>query len=435
MVLAASEKNLPYIRKSGEAAISGRIKSTPDDFVVEEITLSGKVLELGRVYSKDILGINESQDLSGKEAFTVFVMQKRGWNTVQALRSIAEACGRGIRSVGFAGTKDRIALSTQLCSIYGAEPEAVAGVRIKDISVNGAWKSDKGVKLGDLLGNRFTVTIRDISGFDQIEKINRSLGGTFPNYYGLQRFGYRFNNVSIGVHMLKGEFKEAVMTYLTDSSNETNEENIAARQRLSKEWDFAEALFYFPKSMKYERSMLGHLSRSHDDYAGAIRSLPRQVQLMFVHAVESYVFNASLAKRVESKEFTPREGELVCSSNALGFPNLSSVQRYNGKQGGESNTDGELFVLGNVIGYDTPDSAISAYEKEVLEQLGITPYSFKVRKLPGIASKGTLRPLFAPYTNFAAVQEAEDTARLRFSLPSGSYATVLLNEFINSSKQ
>jgi len=156
---------------------------------------------------------------------------------------------------------------------------------------------------------------------------------------------------------------------------------------------------------------------------------------MFVHAVESYVFNASLAKRVESKEFTPREGELVCGSNALGFPNLSSVQRYNGKQGGESNTDGELFVLGNVIGYDTPDSAISAYEKEVLEQLGITPDSFKLRKIPGIASKGTLRPLFAPYTNFASVQEAEDTARLRFSLPSGSYATVLLNEFINSSKQ
>ena len=77
------------------------LKSSPEDFVVKEITRSYNVLEPGVQYSRSELKYPEGDE------FTVFAMQKRGWNTLQALGAVASACGKGKKSVGFAGTKDR----------------------------------------------------------------------------------------------------------------------------------------------------------------------------------------------------------------------------------------------------------------------------------------------------------------------------------------
>ncbi len=418
-------------RAGTKARARGSIKAEPEDFVVEEISGSGVVLEAGKRYGDESAkGIDANFSEEGK--FAVFVMQKRNWNTMQALREIARACNRGTKAIGFAGTKDRIALTTQLCSVFGAEPAAISGLHIKDISINGAWKSSSGIKLGDLLGNRFTISVRGIENYESIGEINDELGGKFPNYYGPQRFGTRSNNVEIGLHILNEDFKSAAMEYLTGTSGEIEKEGIEARTRLSKEWDFSDALDYFPRRMKYERLMLSKLARSHDDYAGALRSLPRQMLLMFVHAVESYIFNKALEERVNAGLIEAQAGERVCGTNAYGFPDLQRTYslgsigsgHVNGSKRGDS-----VFPLGNVIGYDTKKEELSEFEKMLLEEMGITPESFNTRKLPGVASKGTLRPLFAPYIGFGSKEES-GSALLRFSLPSGSYATVLLNEFV-----
>ncbi|MGC8648471.1 MAG: tRNA pseudouridine(13) synthase TruD [Candidatus Micrarchaeia archaeon] len=421
-------------RLSTKQRARGTIKAGPEDFVVEEITQTGFLLESGEKYGNEhakMIDANASEN--GK--FAVFVMEKRNWNTMQALREIAKRCNKGAKSVGFAGTKDRIALTTQLCSVFGADSNFIKGIHIKDIAINGAWKSDSGIKLGDLLGNRFTIRIKGIEGYENIGEINSELGGIFPNYYGPQRFGTRSNNVEIGLHILKQEFKLAAMEYLTGASGETDEESVEARTRLSKEWDFEEALHYFPKRMKYERLMLSRLAKTHDDYSGALRSLPRQMLLLFVHAVESYIFNKALEYRIENGIKGALEGEKVCGSDALGFPDLSNVFSARGSKKGSSDDNGEssgrTFPLGRVIGFDTKKEELSPYESVILDELGITPESFKVRKLPGLASKGTLRPIFAPYLGFNAAREGED-AVLRFLLPSGSYATVLINEFVET---
>lgn len=77
------------------------LKSSPEDFIVKEITRSYTVLEQGASYSREELKYPEGNE------FTIFAMQKRGWNTLQALGAVASACGKGKKSVGFAGTKDR----------------------------------------------------------------------------------------------------------------------------------------------------------------------------------------------------------------------------------------------------------------------------------------------------------------------------------------
>ncbi len=130
------------------------LKSSPEDFIVKEITRSYKILEPEMQYSREELKYPEGDE------FTIFAMQKREWNTLQALGAIASACGKGKKSVGFAGTKDRRAVSVQLCSIRGVDPNKLFSLRIPDIRINFAWKSSEQIKLGDLEGNAFEITAK-----------------------------------------------------------------------------------------------------------------------------------------------------------------------------------------------------------------------------------------------------------------------------------
>ena len=395
--------------------IGGTIKAAADDFCVEEITKTGVVLETGRSYTPEELGIEKGGTDS---KFTVFVMQKRDWNTLQALKEIGAKCGRGMKSTNFAGTKDRTSVSTQLCSIFGAKPETVMGVHVKDIQINGAWPSDNKVELGGLLGNRFTIKVTDVRNPGNVDLIDRELCGIFPNYYGSQRFGTRDNNVDIGVDMLKGDFKSAAMRFLTDTTNESNEEAINARIRLKDDEDFVEALEYFPRHLKYERMLLNSLAEVDTDFGRAIRKLPRTLSLMFIHSVESYIFNKEVELRVKERRVEPEGDGRACTADRFGFPDLDV----------DASSTEKKFIVGNTVGYDT---LLNATQEKLLGELGIAQEQFRMKSMPELNSKGSRRVLFAPYVEFAAQVNGSEVT-LRFSLPAGSYATVLLGEFIKA---
>ena len=407
------------IRISAHEAFRGTIKQSPDDFVVEEIARNGFVLGKDTEVKSTDLAMEESA--SGK--FAVFVMQKRDWNTIQALKVLAKKAGRGIKSTAFAGTKDRASVSTQLCSIFGAKAEHVSTLHVKDITINGAWQSETGVKLGGLLGNRFTVTVKSSDTKQEtIEKILGELNGVFPNYFGEQRFGYRANNVDVGLAIIKGNFELAVMDFLTNTTNERNLDSIEAREKLANERDFTAALEYFPQYLKYERTLLEYLAKYPTDYANAIRRLPRQLSLMFVHSVEGLIFNREVEARIADFEIKPERGDLFCNPDQHGFPDMATVGSSKSMKHGE-----KAFLVGNIIGYDTGE--LNEHERIILEEMGLSKEMFKIASMPELSCKGNYRVLFAPFTDFS-YNVSGSSASLLFSLPSGSYATALLNEFI-----
>ncbi len=397
-------------RKNG---LEGSIKGEPEDFVVMEITQNGTCLETGRAYTPADLSMLED----GEGRFVTFVLQKRDWNTSQALMTIAKRLHRGIKSAGYAGTKDRTAVSTQLCSMFGVKTEQFAGLHLKDISVNGAWQSKTGVELGDLLGNRFVIRVSDARGEESIDGILEELNGVFPNYFGEQRFGIRGNNAAIGVDILRGDFRGAVSKFLEDTTNETSADAQEARKRLAEEQDYANALEYFPRYLKYERMMLQSLASEPTDPAKAIRRLPRSLTLMFVHAVDAYIFNKEVEARVGAGEVAPKPGDIVCSAGRAGFPDLATARAFDGGGG---------FVVGNIVGYEMePNDA----EQEILGGLGLTKEDFRVRSMPELNCKGAKRVFFAPLGAFSHAQDGNGL-RMEFSLPSGSYATVAMAEFL-----
>ncbi|MDE1849833.1 MAG: tRNA pseudouridine(13) synthase TruD [Candidatus Micrarchaeota archaeon] len=394
--------------------IGGTLKSVPEDFVVKEITGRGIILEPGKIYTSKDLGDEEVPE--GK--FTTMVLQKRDWNTIQALTSIAKLAGRGRKSIAYAGTKDRTSISVQLASIFGATPEQLTRIRLKDISINGAWKSN-GVEMGSNIGNAFEISIRQIAS-TKIEPIIEELNGRFPNYFDRQRFGSRLNNATVGLCIMRNDFKEAAMHYLTDTENETNADAKEARKRLAEEMDFKSALSYFPRHLKGERSVISYMAM-YDNYANALRKIPRGILIMFIHAVESMVFNNALEGRIRSKDF---ESEMHCAANFYGFPDISTVNA----------TDGE-FAAAPLIGYETKEQYISEYEKEAMETLEIKAQDFKIRGMPELSMKGSFRVMLAPIKEMKySFNEKHSNAKIGFAIPSGSYATVLLNEITKAER-
>lgn len=390
---------LSYLSKS--PGIGGELKSCPEDFIVEEIGSDGFVFATGSNISRP--------DEEGK--FIHFILQKRDWSTSSAISEIAKRLRTTHRAFNVAGNKDKVAITTQLASAQGVKKEELLGLDIRDIRINGAWNARERVHMGGLLGNRFTIKVRD-SCEDAIlrsEAIAAELGKAFPNYFGEQRFGSsRKNTYQIGVKLLKGEIENAVRSFLFDSEGETHTEAKLARKELEESGNYAAALNTFPRHLRLERSMIAHLAKKPDDFSGALRELPRSNLLMFIHAVQSHLFNRSLSDRI-SEGLELERGEYFCGETS-GFPDISK-------------TEAEGWIAARLIGYQTN---LNEREKKLLEELGLEKENFRMKFLPEINSKGSYRTLLAPMKDFNLGPDST----FRFSLQSGSYATVAMREFM-----
>jgi len=401
--------------------IGGVIKSCPEDFLVEEITAGGEILELDKIFER-----------TGEEGdFTYFVLQKRNWNTLQALKEIGKRLRCGLKRFGYAGVKDRNAITTQLASAFKIDKTALLSIRIKDIKINAAWGAKEKVRIGDLLGNRFTISVRNISpdAAGRVESIREDTKRLFPNYFGEQRFGsIRKNTHLVGKSIVSGNFREAVWSYLTYIDEGEGAEGKEARKKLAEEGDFKNALGYFPPYLRYEFTLLNYLSSYPTDYVNAMRKLPRGLSLLFVHAYQSYLFNKALSKKISETGSSVIAGDFVCRMNYFGFPDVENAVRVEDVAEAQEGVEkGELFVTSEVVGYETKD--IGEYEKQIMEEEGIKKENFLIHSFPEISSKGSRRCNFIPLKDFRFSEENE-IGKFNFSLPAGAYATVAVREFI-----
>jgi tRNA pseudouridine13 synthase len=414
---------LAYLSKL--SGIGGVMKSCPEDFLVEEIAGAGEILELDKTFER----------AGEKGDFTYFVLQKRNWNTLQALKEIGRKFRCGLKRFGYAGVKDRNAVTTQLASAFKIDPAALLGIHIKDIKINGAWSAKEKIKIGDLLGNRFTLSLKDVSSDadDGVKRIYNESGGSLPNYFGEQRFGsIRRNTHIVGKAIVSGNFKEAVWNYLTYTEENEEAEGREARKQLAAEGDFKRALEYFPRYLKYEIILLNYLSSQPNDYVNALRKLPRGLSLLFVHAYQSYIFNKALSMRISERGSSAVAGDSVCSINQFGFPDVENVKKIENTEEAEKAIERrELFIVSEIVGYET--SEIGEYERQVMEEESIKKENFLIHSFPEISSKGSRRCVFVPLKDFSFEQDGT-VGKFIFSLPAGAYATSVMREFVDRCK-
>lgn len=416
------------------AGIGGTIKSTPADFSVREVT-------------------NRTEGDEGK--YLIAELTKVNWDTHSVVREVSNRLRVSRNRIGFAGTKDKFAVTTQKISLWDTTESDLERVKIGDVSLKVVGRSNKAVSLGELYGNEFTIVIRNIEGTeeelrDKIAAITDELAtaGGMPNFFGVQRFGTnRPITHLVGEHLIHGNIKGAVLSYISDIFPDESEEAKEARL-LCKQGDLKECLKRMPLFLRYERSMLNELVKStggeidEAQFLSAFAVLPKNLQKLFVHAYQAYLFNLILSMRMQQNlPFNEAVvGDVVCYHNELGLADPEKVEKVTEDKLVGINRlikRGRAFLTAPIFGSETEfaDGLQGEFERKVIEDAAIELNNFYIEKIPEISSKGTRRPVLVPVKLQEELSEDERNpgrfkVTLQFFLPKGSYATVLLREYM-----
>jgi len=403
--------------------VGGRIKAAPEDFVVDEISAPPPMSAEGR--------------------YTIAQIRVRNWETNRLVRALARVLHISRNRIGFAGTKDKHAVTTRLFSFENVLPEAVRGLHLKDVDVLDAFRSDRPLELGDLAGNRFRIVVRDLSVKPEIaattvaetERALRMAGG-FPSFFGIQRFGsVRPITHVVGRHIVRGRFREAVETYVANPLEGEDPESYEVRSALRDTGDVHTALRDFPRSYGFEKAILNHLAAEPEDFVGALRSLPFNLLMMFVHGYQSFLFNRILSERMRRgiPVHEPVAGDLVLPADVRGLPDRSrtiDVTCDNLDRAATRCRDGKAWVSAILFGSESEFAGgePGQIEKTVIASEGLRPEDFIIPDIPRISSKGTRREILAPIQGLET-HVGDGTLSLSFDLTRGSYATSLVREF------
>jgi tRNA pseudouridine13 synthase len=178
MPLPLSFESLP--RASGTAIATGRLKVEPEDFVVREW-----------------LGFTAD----GEGDHLLLTVRKRGANTHWVAKELAKRAGVHPREIGYAGLKDRHAVTEQAFTVPGrtADPAQWQGFAGDGFEVIAASRIRRKLKRGSHKGNDFAIIVRDVSADrgQLAERLALIASQGVPNYFGPQRFGRGGRNLEV----------------------------------------------------------------------------------------------------------------------------------------------------------------------------------------------------------------------------------------------
>lgn len=182
---SATDIELP--RAYGTPPLKAELRRTPEDFRVDEI-----------------LGY----DADGEGEHALLWVEKRGANTDWVAKELARFAGISPLNVGYAGLKDRHAVTRQAFTVQlpgKADPEWSAFPH-EDVKVLAATRHKRKLKRGALRGNRFVLVLRDVSGDKaRAEEVLHAIATRgVPNYFGEQRFGREGGNIAQARAMFAG---------------------------------------------------------------------------------------------------------------------------------------------------------------------------------------------------------------------------------------
>ncbi len=356
-----SSSDGPHARAAPPRLPRGRIKEVPEDFVVEEIP------------AYEPSGV-------GPHLFVRFT--KTDLTTPDALRALAGALGCDPRAAGFAGMKDKRAVTTQTVSLEaprGVRAEDLAGrareLSLPGITIHAATLHANKLKPGHLAGNRFSIAIRGVpeGAWDDVEAaLTRVAREGAPNAFGGQRFGRDGDNAVRALAWLRGQ--------------QTG-----------------------PRDPKAKRFLWS--------------------------ALHSAVFNAGLRARIEDGTWaTPLVGDLLKLHSSGGLF-LCEDARTDGARADA----GELSPTGPILGdrMRWPEGAPARLEHQVAEEVLGAGFDLASTRRLGEGSRRALRLWVAAARVERPVVGAFDAGhqpaclRVSFVLPKGAYATTVLSCALN----
>jgi tRNA pseudouridine13 synthase len=307
----------------------------------------------------------------GQGEFLYLWVEKRGLSAEQMTSHLARALGIAHQDVGTAGLKDRQAVTRQQVSVPIRCAPLVASLNQPGLTVLKTAPHGNKLRSGHLKGNRFAVLLRDVQpdAAGGAEPIRERITRLgFPNYYGEQRFGRENETLRLGFDLLAG------------------------------------------------RTHPGRIPRARRKF----------LLRLALSAAQSELFNQALVRRLQDgllHRVLPGDVMQVVASGG------KFVVEDAGREQARFDAH-EIVTTGPMFGpkMTQPQGEVAEREASLLREANVEPSAFREF---GKLTSGTRRP-YLVWPDDLTVAAESDGLRFRFTLPSGTYATVLLREFMKS---
>ncbi|MFM7051744.1 MAG: tRNA pseudouridine(13) synthase TruD [Planctomycetota bacterium] len=404
----------PGPRASSAQGLGGRLKERAGDFLVEEIP---------------------AYDPCGEGEHLYLGVQKTNMPHTEMLGVLCRHFRVEESAIGFAGMKDRVAVTQQTVSVHLPVERAVGELRHERLQVLWAMRHANKLRRGHLRGNRFAIRIRGVDPLKVVEvkrRMEMLAREGIPDYFGEQRFGYRANNQVYGRLYARGAWQPLLDELLGPHGTPFPPHQRAVREAYA-EGRFAEAHEMWGRHDQAERIALRALAKGRDA-AGAVRAIPNHIRDFWMSALQAAVYNQALARRVADGSFAR-----VLRGDVVSLAGKGSVFAV-----AEDAPDAELAELdarcaaldlspaGPIFGPSMVEASgvPAAHERAALAAHGCDGGEFAP---PVLSQEGARRPFRIAMRDWAVdagVDEHGGYIRLVFDLPKGAFATVLCREIM-----
>ncbi len=380
-------------------------KHLPQDFEVNELYNLNKI----------------TQEDEGKgKIYYYFILEKTNYTQIKALEKVANIFKVKKEDIHFAGTKDRVGVTRQLISVKGIKKHTFEN-NIKffnsrlgpDLKLTFIDRFYSRVSLGDNDGNRFIITLRDLTE-KQIQEIKESIpriqkNGVL-NYFDDQRFGYVGNSHIIGKYVLQHKLELAVKEILTSLPPTPREEFTQFVNQIKKHWEdikyqnqkvISSIIKSAPKFYKNECRMLRHLHDHKNDFPGSFRVIHKKLRTLYVNAYQSDLFNKVL-KNLENGNLDVLEEEIEMIHKDLDLStSYGKIYQQKLNQDGLSQ---DAFIL---------EASPELLQEKTSRKVNIYPKSMKVHAIVNDEEFKNKKKLI-----------------LSFELEKGAYATNVIKQLV-----
>jgi tRNA pseudouridine13 synthase len=332
-------------------------------------------------------------------------IEKEGLTTDDVALALARACGVKPMAVGYAGRKDRHAITTQWFSILGGQEAHLANLRPPAhgrLVVRTVTRHGNKLRVGHLLGNRFRLGLADTAP-DLAQRLAHLAATGLANRFGPQRFGLHGANLAIAQAWGRGDV-DAAIARIVDPAGA---------------WQTGQPL---PDGFRHgpEGLVLGALRKGATPTAALKRA--DELRKLIASAAQAAIFNAVAdARAAAGLTHRLRSGDLACLPNGAPFvvaeADLDDVNRRAATL--------DVLATGPLPGTWrlAPDAAVADEERAWSAGTGLDWAWFHEGGV--FASPGLRRPLVVPFREPPQV-EAGDPTWLTFALPAGAFATEVL---------
>ncbi len=277
-------------------------KATPETFYVEEI------IDLEK------LGYSPSHG-----NYALFKLVKKDIDTYKAIGLLAKELGIPKANIVYLGLKDKAATTTQYIAINKniIDKTYVSGKTHKiahDLVIEFVGYTRIKPRKTHLLGNKFSIIIRDTSIKEDLEKIINTIQlHGLPSYYGYQRFGVkRYNTHLIGKYIIQGRYSEALWEILYSIYPSESIESIKSRIKGE-----------FTNKQFYEKRIHEILERKHVHIDKVLSIIDNRFFKLLIEAYQTYLFNKALNNFIEVNGLIEKQ---VC---VLGPKCIEGIEYYN----------------------------------------------------------------------------------------------------------